>query len=143
MSAKGGGYCTTLNAAKNGIQTNFLTDAQFETVTKSPYDWSEVTELTTNIEGITSFQIDKSSASETDTTDWKYWTGYKAQPWPAAAYPPESYRFEKGDLAAGMIYNKGATGAAKWIDETMALKQAFSLSLALTTMGSFLAISMF
>jgi len=42
-----------------------------------------------------------------------------------------------------MIYNKGATGSAKWIDETMALKEAFSLSLALTTMGSFLAIYVF
>lgn len=59
LSQKGGGYCTRLNAKKDGIDTNFLTDAQFETITKSPYDMSEVTELTTKIDGITSFQIDK------------------------------------------------------------------------------------
>jgi len=62
---------------------------------------------------------EKTTASNGNSLD--SWTGYKAQPWPAATWT-EAYRFEKDDKAVGLIYNAPATGNARWIDEQMTLK---------------------
>ena len=48
------------------------------------------------------------------------WYGYKAQPWPAATWT-EMYRFEKDDLAVGLIYSAPAEGSKRWIDEKKTL----------------------
>ena len=42
------------------------------------------------------------------------------------------YRFEKDDKAMGYIYNSAGSDAARWIDELVTLKGAFS---GLSTVG--------
>ena len=72
-----------------------------------------------------------------------FWDGYKAQPWPAAAWS-EMYRFEKEDKAVGLIYDPAATGSARWIDEEFILASAVSLaSTTASAIGLLLAYSSF
>ena len=61
--------------------------------------------------GITTFYTN----DETDVSVGTFyvWSGYKTQPWPAASWE-DMYRFEKGDLATGYVYDYGATDSAKW-----------------------------
>ena len=74
LSQDGGGYCMTLNSTKDGVDTYFLTEANFETVLSSPYDLSSVSAPSAQYVGITVFYIDSAA---TDETEYNYWTGYK------------------------------------------------------------------
>jgi hypothetical protein len=116
-----------------------LTDANFVTILSDPYVMTDISDVSSGYEGITTFHI---VTAESDYTDFNYWVGIKAQPWPAAAWS-ESFRFEKGDKATGYIFNKNGSGADKWYDETMTLNDALNLSMTLATVGSFLAMAMF
>ena len=53
------------------------------------------------------------------------------------------YRFEKGDDAAGLIYNSDGSNSKKWIDEIKELNSAMMIgfemaSLAATTLSCFM-----
>ena len=109
----------TLNASAAAIDTYFLTEANFVDVLASPYNLASIQAVSQQYEGITIFSI------ANNLNVYSSWDGYKAQPWPAAAFS-EMYRFEAGDKAMGYIYNKTGTDAAKWIDELVTLKGAMS-----------------
>lgn len=129
-TSQGGGYCMLKDSAQTGIDTFFLTEANFVAVTADPYDMTTLTVPDNLYEGINKFYVN-SATTVTDeydsaTTDNpQFWTGYKLQPWPAAAYS-EKYRFEEGDKAMGYVYNYAATGKARWTDEEATLKGAMS-----------------
>ena len=84
---EGGGYCMMVNSSTNGMNTYFLTDANFDTVLSS-YDFSTMTAVTDDYPGITTFKTEQVAGA------WGNVYGFKLQPWPAAAYS-ESYRFVK------------------------------------------------
>ena len=63
-----------MNSTNDGVETYFLTEANFETVLSSPYDLSSISVPAAQYEGITIFHIDSSG---TDETNYNYWTGYK------------------------------------------------------------------
>lgn len=124
---KGGGYCMFIDSTDTSIETKFLTDANFAVSTASPYEITQ-TSIQKAYSGITTFYVPDATISyPLPGTPAKpnSWIGYKAQPWPAASWA-EKYRFEKGDDAAGYIYNKPATNNAKWIDEIKELQSAFN-----------------
>ena len=75
--------------------------------------------------GITTFYVPAALTTSSGGSKIDSWTGFKAQPWPAATWT-EMYRFEKGDKATGMIYSSPATGAARWLDEKKTLNTAYN-----------------
>ena len=115
LSQDGGGYCVVVNSSRDGIDSKYLTEANFQTVLADPYDLSSIEVPTDQAEGITTFHID--DVTDTATYD-PYITFYatKVQPWPNSSWA-EMYRFEKGDRANGLIYNNEGSNADKWIDE--------------------------
>ncbi len=120
FSAKGGGYCMFVNSQDDNVETKYLNDQNFEVSTSSPYEVQQTT-IQNAYTGINTFKADSLVKNNGKVDSWY---GYKAQPWPAAAYT-EMYRFEKDVKAIGYIYNKPAIGNKKWIDEIMILKGAF------------------
>ena len=66
-----------MNSTNDGVETYFLTEANFETVLSSPYDLSSISVPAAQYEGITIFHIDETDSTATDTTNYNYWTGYK------------------------------------------------------------------
>ena len=113
-SQDGGGYCMTKASNGSSVNTYFLDEASdWAQVLASPYDLSSMAVPSSTYVGITTFYIVDESSSGTLYT----WSGYKAQPWPAASWD-DMYRFEKGDLATGYIYDPGQTDSAKWQIET-------------------------
>ena len=107
------------------MTTVFLTDAMFETVLATPYDLTSIATPQKAQAGITTFYVPDPSSADKTGTKWDKWSGYKAQPWPAASFT-EMYRFEMGDKAVGLIYNAPASGSAKWIDESKVLLGAYN-----------------
>lgn len=103
------------NDSSTGVDSYFLTDAQFNTVIASG-EPSSVSQPTNQYVGITTFKTSGNDAT------YNYWYGQKIQPWPAAAWS-EMYRFEKGDKARGYIFNKlgGTILKNMWLDEVKSL----------------------
>ena len=118
ISQDGGGYCVTVNSARDDIDSKYLTQANFETVLADPYDLSSIEVPTEKYIGITVFHItDNTDASEISAArPFKQFTAKKLQPWPNSSWA-EMYRFEKGDKAVGLIYNNDGSNADHWIDE--------------------------
>ena len=75
LSQSGGGYCLRLNSSSDGFVTAFLTEANFETILASPYEMSDISDVTDEYDGITTFYI---VTAESDTSTYNYWTGIKA-----------------------------------------------------------------
>jgi len=133
---EGGGYCMMVNSSTNGMNTYFLTDANFDTVLSS-YDFSTMTAVTDDYPGITTFKTEQVAGA------WGHVYGFKLQPWPAAAYS-ESYRFVKGQDVTGYIYDPNGTSSAKWIDEEVTLtKGASELVASAAVILSYLAFASF
>ena len=132
----GGGYCMMVNSATDGMNTYFLTDANFETVLAS-YDFSTMTAVTDAYAGITTFKTEQVAGA------WGNVYGYKLQPWPAAAYA-EGYRFVKDQEVTAYIYDPSGSGSAKWLDEKVTLtKGATELTATIASVFAFLALSSF
>ena len=82
--------------------TVFLSDPNFETVLATPYDLTSIAAPQKSHVGITIFYVPTALQSLANNNTLDAWTGFKAQPWPAASWT-EMYRFEKDDKATGMI----------------------------------------
>lgn len=108
------------------MKTLWLSDSDFDTVMQSPYDLGSITEQENAVVGFQDFYVVTTDDDFQDGTgQLNKWIGYKAQPWPAAAFT-DSYRFESGNKAVGMIYNSGGSSADKWLDDYFELKGAMS-----------------
>ena len=136
-SQDGGGYCLTMASNGSSVNTYFLDEASdWATVLASPYDLSSMPQPSSTYIGITTFYV----VDESDSGDFSHWSGYKAQPWPAATFD-DMYRFEKGDQATGYIYDPGATDSAKWqIESTRTLNSAVGDLSSLTRAASMLTL---
>ena len=55
LSQDGGGYCVVVDDTSAGIDSKYLTDANFETVLADPYDLSSIEVPTETYAGITTF----------------------------------------------------------------------------------------
>jgi len=103
-----------------GVDTYFLTDAEFETVdaysatTDTIGGTSTVPVAADQYEGITTFTISDF------TSGYHAFTGTKAQPWPDAAWS-SMYRFEREHKAMGLIFYFTDATVPKWIDEEKTL----------------------
>ena len=152
-TTKGGGYCMLINSAEDGIDTYYLTDAQFGTVRTDPFVFSTLSTVTDGYTGFTKFyqQIGDGSTDDlggvmctSGSTLKDCWVGYKLQPWPAADYDG-AWRFEGQSFVMGSMYNALASGSEKWIDNTFTLTNAmnkFTLASTASTL-SFLAYGLF
>ena len=111
-----------LGVPATNVVTVFLSDPNFETVLATPYDLTSIAVPQKSQEGITIFYTPEAQKTKAaDNQSLNSWYGYKAQPWPAATWT-EMYRFEKDDVAVGLIYSAPATGSSRWIDEKKTLK---------------------
>ena len=58
LSQDGGGYCVVVNSSRDGIDSKYLTEANFQTVLADPYDLSSIEAPTDKYTGITIFYVE-------------------------------------------------------------------------------------
>ena len=140
--SKGGGYCMILNNNSDDIETYFVTEDEFVDIL-STYTLETIAKVADPYEGITTFKLveNADNSALTDANLENFFTGYKAQPWPAESYLSNRYRFDKGDKATGYIYDVSGNNSDKWIDETEYLLNGAFVSQVLSSVAlAFLAV---